>query len=82
MTTKKTQIVKGESDKINLAQPIDIAVKREIALFGKGKSVEQIIEERGIKPLKDDSDFTRIFGGYKEWFDVDEFLKEAHGSWK
>jgi hypothetical protein len=71
-----------KNSKINLATPPGVTTSGQNDLLNKGKSVEEIIKERGIKPIKDESDFERIFGNYKEWFNVDAFLKEAHRPWK
>ena len=74
MTVKK--------NKMPLSQATDTDFTKKTDLFGKGKTIEEIIMDRNIKPIVEDSDFDRIFGGYKEWFDVDAFLKESHKSWK
>lgn len=84
MTTKKIKVIKAQSDKqeTELAPIDDVVVAKKKELLNSGKSIQEIIKERGIRPIKDDTDFKRIFGEYKEWFDVDKFLKETHRPWK
>jgi hypothetical protein len=84
MTTKKNKNLREEpvNREIKQAQSALVAAANKKDLLNNRISIEEIIKEHGIKPIKDDSDFERIFGGYKEWFDIDEFLKEAHKSRK
>jgi hypothetical protein len=56
--------------------------KRLDSGFQQNTDLEELIKKQGVKPIKDDKDFDKIFGAYKEWFDVDDFLKEAHKPWK
>jgi hypothetical protein len=85
MTSKKIKIVKEESKnkEINLAQTADTAIEKENNSFWKEKTVEELVKEQGVTPVKDEKDFARRFwGGLEDWDDIDEFLKEVHRPWK
>jgi hypothetical protein len=74
MTTKK---------KINLAQSPNALAPKVDSSFWEDKTIDKLIQEQGVTPVKDEEDFTRRFcGGLEDWNDIDEFLKEIHKPWK
>ena len=57
--------------------------RRPQAEFWKHKTADELAEEQGIKPIKDEEDLSeRIIGGLEEWDDIDEFIKEIHKPWE
>ena len=57
------------------------STKRPDADFWKPKTLTELIKSQGVKPIKSDKDFDKIYGIYPEWDDIDEFLEEVHQPW-
>jgi hypothetical protein len=82
MTLKKINNGKSKSDKpaIKSNQTEDKVSNRVNNSFWQHKTAEELAKEQGIQPVKDAADFEkRYLGGFEDWDDIDEFLKEVRG---
>jgi hypothetical protein len=81
-TRDKKKVIKIVRQKEPLSE---IAAKNKIPAdsFWKSKTLEELIKEQNVTPVKDEADFkNRYWGGLEDWDDIDDFLKEVHRPWK
>lgn len=79
ISTHDEGVAEMTTKKIKIAQTTNTGVAKKNSLFWQHKTAEELAEEQGVIPIRDEADFIRRFvGGGEDWDDIDEFLKEVH----